>query len=495
MGVRACVALSRTGLVERAAGRRIVVTTRLSAAEEIFLALADLGAGEREALLVDRCANDPALRAEIEAMLRMLDVPDEGFLDPATVPSLDMAAVDGPLQPGTALGDFLVLHAIGSGGMGVVYAAQQDRPRRTVAIKVLRRGFRHAEILRRFEREAELLGRLQHHGIAQVFSFHPGDRRIPAHLVMELISGPPITEYVQAHALPVAARVQLMIAVCDAVQHAHDRGIVHRDLKPANVLVTDDGRPKVLDFGIARATGRGIRSSVQTAHGQMIGTLAYMSPEQLRGASEDVDGRSDVYALGTMLYRVMAGRLPFDVADLPLFEAAQRILQADIRRLGTIDPELAGPIEQVAERAMSKERHQRHQSAADLAADLRACLEGHALSASTGASALASTTVARLLVAESPDRRWIAIGLLAGAVVILDGTTGARVALIPGDGQPLDRVAFDRDGRLAIRRSSGHLDLINIPDIVWQLGRSLLTGRRVLHRRCEQAVDKRPRLS
>jgi non-specific serine/threonine protein kinase/serine/threonine-protein kinase len=156
----------------------------------------------------------------------------------------------------------------------VVYAAQQDRPRRTVAIKVLRRGFRHPEILKRFEREAEVLGRLQHPGIAQVFSFHHGDRNLPAHLVLELVTGPPITEYVQAHALDYAARIQLMIAVCEAVQHAHERGIEHRDLKPANVLVSDTGVPKVLDFGIARATGLDVRSSIHTAHGQFLGTLA-----------------------------------------------------------------------------------------------------------------------------------------------------------------------------------------------------------------------------
>src|SRR5262245_6926295 len=170
-----------------------------------------------------------------------------------------MAAADGPLQPGTSLGGFLVLHAIGSGGMGVVYAAQQERPRRTVAIKVLRRGFRHPEILRRFEHEAETLGRLQHPGIAQVYTFFAGgDRATPAHLVMELVSGPPLTDYVRAAQLSIRERVELVVKLVDAIEHAHERGVIHRDLKPANVLVAAGGQPKVLDFGIARATGTDI---------------------------------------------------------------------------------------------------------------------------------------------------------------------------------------------------------------------------------------------
>src|SRR6185436_10170790 len=168
-------------------------------------ALADVAPGDREEFLHARCGDDAALRREVEALIGTLDVPDE-FLDPERIPTLDMASVDGPLQPGTSLGDFHVLHALGSGGMGVVYAAQQDRPRRTVAIKVLRRGFRHREMLRRFEYEAEMLGRLQHPGIAQVYAFHPGDRTTPAYLVMELVGGPPMTEYARAQQLSIAGR-------------------------------------------------------------------------------------------------------------------------------------------------------------------------------------------------------------------------------------------------------------------------------------------------
>jgi serine/threonine protein kinase len=349
----------------------------VSRADAIFLALSDLTPSAREALLRERCGDDAGLRAEVESLLAAIDAPDDEFLDPARLPALDIGAVDGPLQPGTVLGDCLVLHAIGSGGMGVVYAAQQRRPRRTVAIKVLRRGFRHPEILKRFEREADVLAQLQHPGIAHVFAFHRGDRRVPAHLVMELISGPPITEYVRAHGLSVTARIDLMIAVCEAVQHAHERGIVHRDLKPANVLVSQTGQPKVLDFGIATATKRDLHSTIQTAHGQLIGTLAYMSPERL-STSRDADARSDVYALGVMLYRLLAGRLPFDIGGLPLADAAQRILHADVPPLGSIAIALRGPIEQVTRRAMAPDPDRRYQSASDLAADLRACRDGRA---------------------------------------------------------------------------------------------------------------------
>ncbi|MBV9331962.1 MAG: serine/threonine protein kinase, partial [Alphaproteobacteria bacterium] len=330
------------------------MTRQVSSVDAVFLALADLNPAEREAFLREHCANDPQLRADVHAMLQSIETTDKEFLDPDRVPSLDIAADDdGPLQRGTMLGNCFVLHAIGSGGVGVVYAAEQEQPRRTVAIKVLRRGFRRPDILRRFEREAELLSRLQHPGVAQVFAFSPGSRRVPAHLVMEFVTGPPITEYVEAHALQYAARVELMIALCDAVQHAHDHGIIHRDLKPANILVSTDGRPKILDFGIARATGLDVDSILKTAQGELLGTVPYMSPERLRGVTGEVDARSDIYALGVIFYQLMAGRLPFEVRGLTLLEAAQRILLADVRPLGSIDAALAGSIELVAQRSMS----------------------------------------------------------------------------------------------------------------------------------------------
>jgi eukaryotic-like serine/threonine-protein kinase len=420
-------------------------------AEEIFLALADVSADERDAAIRERCGGDARLLAEVEALLETLHAPEDGFLDPTTIPTLDMNAVDGPLKPGTPLGPFLVLHAIGSGGMGVVYAAQQDRPRRTVAIKVLRRGFRHPEIVKRFEREAEVLGRLQHQGIAQVFAFHPGDRQAPAHLVMELISGPPITEYVQARGLSVADRVAMLANVCDAMHHAHERGVIHRDLKPANVLVSEDGWPKILDFGIARATGLDVQSGVHTSHGQIIGTLAFMSPEQLRGAVGDVDRRSDVYAIGVLLFRLITGRMPFDIAGLPLVEAVQRILRSDTPRLGEAGVVVDQSLEAIAARAMARERDARYESAEAMGSDLRAFLEGR------------RTRAADVVSAATADERLLAIGLASGDISVIDARTGKTLATFERGSSPVASLCFREDGRIAVEWKDGRSDNLRLP--------------------------------
>jgi len=449
----------------------------LSPAESIFLAMANVEPSDRVAFLDERCAGDLALRRDVEALVAALDAPDDEFLDPGRIPTLDMSAVDGPLQPGTTLGEFLVLHAIGSGGMGVVYAAQQDRPRRTVAIKVLRRGFREPEMLRRFEHEAEVLGQLLHPGIAQVYAFHPGNRSVPAYLVMELVLGPPLTDYARAERLSIPARVEMIAKLADAVQHAHERGIIHRDLKPANVLVAAGGQPKVLDFGIARATGADMRRiTMHTEHGRLMGTLAYMSPEQLRARPDEVDARSDIYALGVLLYRLLADRAPFDIADLAWLEAIRRILETDPIPLAQVNPALAGPLERIVGCAMSRDVSTRYQTAGELSADLVSFLEGRLIAAAEAIVAAradldghpapsknlqwsATVTGVRALAADAAGR-FVAVGLASGSIELRDGVTGAPVDTFHSTHGAVVALTFAADGRLVAAWEDGTVAMV-----------------------------------
>jgi len=342
--------------------------------KRLFADAAELPTELRGAYLDRECPAE--LRAELDDLLAFADTP--GFLAPE-----EEAA---PTRPATAplvgsfLGHYRIVREIGAGGMGVVYEAEQERPQRRVALKVVHGLRPHNELAQRFAREAELLGRLRHPGIARIYEAGVDEKLGVPFLAMEYIEGPTLTAYARDRALDDRARLQLVARIADAVTHAHQKGIIHRDLKPGNILVDAEGQPVVLDFGVARdafADGLG-----QTLQGQLVGTVTHMSPEQAAGRIEEIDTRTDVYALGVIAFELLAGgEQPHDTTELGLKQALERIVDAPPRRLESFAPHLRGDVATVVHTALAKERDARYASAADLAADIRRYLRGEPIAA------------------------------------------------------------------------------------------------------------------
>lgn len=280
------------------------------------------------------------------------------------------------------IGRYRIIRLIGEGGMGAVYQAEQEQPRRTVALKVIKSVWASPELVRRFEQESEALARLQHPGIAQVYEAGAADTESgpQPYFAMEFIHGQTLCEYAVAHHLSTRARLEIMVRICDAVQHAHQRGIIHRDLKPGNILVDETGQPKILDFGVARMTDSDAQATRQTDLGQLIGTLAYMSPEQVLADPLELDTRSDVYALGVILYELLADRLPYTLSP-KLHEAVRTIREADPAPLSSISRNYRGDIETIVAKALEKDKTRRYHSPADLAADVRHYLHDEPITA------------------------------------------------------------------------------------------------------------------
>jgi tetratricopeptide (TPR) repeat protein len=329
-------------------------------------------------LLEARCGSRQDLRSEVERLLRASDDVMGDF----------MRCPVGEAAPPQRVGRYWIERQIGEGGMGLVYAARQEQPDRAVALKLLRPGLVSQGLLRRFRHEVEALGSLQHPGIAHIYEagtaevVSVGGRFEQPFFAMELIQGESLTRYARRNALSTRERLSLFAEVCDAVQHAHQKGIIHRDLKPGNILVDDAGRPKVLDFGIARIASPGIESRTQhTSAGQLLGTLAYMSPEQLSGDPTRLDTRSDVYALGVVAYELLADRTPFDLAGLAIPAAVRVVAEREPARLGAVKPELRGDVVAIIDKALQKEPDRRYGSAAELAADIRRFLRREPISA------------------------------------------------------------------------------------------------------------------
>jgi non-specific serine/threonine protein kinase/serine/threonine-protein kinase len=282
------------------------------------------------------------------------------------------------VKPGIArehpsvIGRYQIIGLIGEGGMGLVYEAEQEHPRRTVALKIIRPGMASPELLRRFELESQALGRLQHPGIAQIYEAGTADTGFgpQPYFAMEFIDGTNVKAYAEQQGLTTRQRLKMVSRIAEAVHHAHQRGLIHRDLKPANILVDRSGQPKILDFGVARATDSDAQgTNHRTDMGQLIGTLAYMSPEQVVADPLGLDIRSDVYALGVILYELLAGKLPYPVSK-NFHETVQTIREEDPLRLSQVSRSYRGDIETIVAKALEKDKTRRYGTAAELAADI-----------------------------------------------------------------------------------------------------------------------------
>jgi serine/threonine protein kinase len=366
---------------------------------------------ERAAYLVQACAGSPRLRADVEALLQA-HARDPGFLEQPVASlagTVDQAAASGILEPGRReqadmilAGRYKLLEQIGEGGMGTVWMARQTEPvKRLVAVKLIKAGLGSKAVLARFEAERQALALMDHPNIARVLDAGVAADGGPF-FVMELVKGIPLTRFCDEHRLTPRQRLELFVSVCRAVQHAHHKGIIHRDLKPSNILIAlcdDRPVPKVIDFGVAKVTGQQLtEQTLHTGFGAVVGTVEYMSPEQASFNQLDVDSRSDVYALGVLLYELLTGTPPFSRKELERAGALEmlRLIREQepskpSTKLSTAEglPTLAanrgteprrltalvrGELDWIVMKALEKDRNRRYETATALARDVERCL-------------------------------------------------------------------------------------------------------------------------
>ena len=426
---------------------------------EIFMnAPIQASAKELESYLTEACGDDAVLRSRLNAMFAVAQR-KSGFMEAPEASwrrSSQIGSEDEDELIGDTIGNYNLLQEIGRGGFGIVYMAEQWRPvKRCVALKILKLGMDTKQVIARFEAERQALAMMEHPNIAKVFDAGETDMGRP-YFVMELVKGVSITQYCDNHHLTTEQRLRLFLKVCDAIQHAHQKGIIHRDIKPSNVLITmhgDEAMPKVIDFGVAKAIHAELTDeTLVTRYEQFIGTPAYMSPEQTPFSGLDIDTRSDIYALGVLLYELLTGETPFDAKELDRVgqdKIRRRIREMDppkpstrVRRLTvssltelanyrSVEPrrlrvQLRGDLDWIVMKALEKDRARRYESASGLAADIGRHLNHEPVLAAAPSSAYRFAKFARkhrvALLVTGSIMGMLSIGIIVSSLFAIEST-------------------------------------------------------------------------
>src|SRR5216683_2357470 len=468
----------------------------------------------RAAFLEQRCGGDEALRRAVELLLAQHEK-DDDFLE---VPAMEVAAKhlasdqqddsSGLASPATSadtaadptsvakisFGPYRLIQKLGEGGMGEVWLAEQSKPRRRVALKLIKAGMDTREVVARFESERQALALMDHPAIAKVFDAGSTPEGRP-YFVMECVAGIPITAYCDKHRMTTRQRMELFIQVCEGVQHAHQKAIIHRDLKPSNILVSEvDGKPmpRIIDFGLAKATSQRLTDgSMYTRVGTIMGTLEYMSPEQAVSAGEDIDTRTDVYSLGVVLYQLLVGALPLDLKKLAYDEMLHRLRDKEVpepssrilaqdgdsaitaKNRGTDAPsltrQLRGDPDAVVLKALEKDRKRRYGSPSELAADLGRYLRNEPVSAHTPSAAYRTRKYIR--------RHRLGVAVATGLLAILPAF--AVVQRVQLQRTRLERDRANRERDRATRITDFMTGMLQLSDPNEQRGNSV-TAREIL---------------